>query len=177
MNFIDKLNNNINRNINYMINFNPEYRKASFGDVIGVNRGLYSHFGIYINDNLIIHYAAQNSDIGGTAYIHKTTLKRFLNRSNRYFVATFPFAYYFIDKNTIINKCRDCSYNNDWSDIGSLINRNSLFRVYSPIDTVKRAISRLGEHNYDLISNNCEHFAIWCKTGVSMSTQVRAILG
>ena len=30
---------------------------------------------------------------------------------------------------------------------------------------VERALSRLGEHGYNLLTNNCEHFARWCKTG------------
>ena len=44
--------------------------------------------------------------------------------------------------------------------------------LYSPEETVKRAKSRLGEHSYNLITNNCEHFAWWCKTGESKSEQV-----
>ena len=38
--------------------------------------------------------------------------------------------------------------------------------------TIKRAESRLGEHKYNLLFNNCEHFATWCVTGVSHSQQV-----
>jgi Lecithin retinol acyltransferase len=30
---------------------------------------------------------------------------------------------------------------------------------------IERAQSRLGERQYDLFFNNCEHFATWCKTG------------
>ena len=40
-------------------------------------------------------------------------------------------------------------------------------------DRVERAESRLGEHKYNLLFNNCEHFASWCKTGVSESQQVK----
>jgi Lecithin retinol acyltransferase/PspA/IM30 family len=38
---------------------------------------------------------------------------------------------------------------------------------------VSRAQSRLGERKYNLIFNNCEHFATWCKTGISDSKQIR----
>jgi hypothetical protein len=38
--------------------------------------------------------------------------------------------------------------------------------------TLRRAMSRLGEHNYNLLFNNCEHFAHWCKTGRHRSEQV-----
>lgn len=42
----------------------------------------------------------------------------------------------------------------------------------SPGVTVRRALSRLGEQNYNLLFNNCEHFAHWCKTGRHRSNQV-----
>jgi Lecithin retinol acyltransferase/PspA/IM30 family len=38
---------------------------------------------------------------------------------------------------------------------------------------VSRAHSRLGEQRYNLLFNNCEHFATWCKTGFSDSLQIR----
>lgn len=38
--------------------------------------------------------------------------------------------------------------------------------------TVRRAMGRLGEQNYNLLFNNCEHFACWCKTGRHRSNQV-----
>lgn len=41
---------------------------------------------------------------------------------------------------------------------------------------VERAKSRLGENEYNLIFNNCEHFAWWCKTGISHSQQIRDFL-
>ncbi|XP_078346632.1 uncharacterized protein LOC144631932 [Oculina patagonica] len=40
-------------------------------------------------------------------------------------------------------------------------------------DTVVRnARSMLGEGGYNPFTNNCEHFAMWCKTGISSSDQV-----
>lgn len=38
---------------------------------------------------------------------------------------------------------------------------------------IQRAKSRLGEGKYNLLFNNCEHFATWCKTGLQDSEQVR----
>lgn len=38
--------------------------------------------------------------------------------------------------------------------------------------TLRRAMGRLGEQRYNLLFNNCEHFAIWCKTGRHRSVQV-----
>ena len=41
-------------------------------------------------------------------------------------------------------------------------------------DTViQRAENRLGERKYNIIFNNCEHFASWCITGVSDSQQIK----
>lgn len=37
---------------------------------------------------------------------------------------------------------------------------------------VERAESRLGERQYDLFFNNCEHFANWCKTGQAQCDQL-----
>lgn len=59
-----------------------------------------------------------------------------------------------------------------------------LFRVdyenddncYSPDYVVMRAESKVGQFGlqkcgYDLLRNNCEHFASWCKTGEAFSLQ------
>jgi len=45
--------------------------------------------------------------------------------------------------------------------------------AYSPEEIVRRAQSRLGENDYRLLTNNCEHFCNWCLSGVSHSDQVQ----
>ncbi len=48
----------------------------------------------------------------------------------------------------------------------------------SPVGvTLRRAMGRLGEQRYNLVFNNCEHFASWCKTGRHRSSQVEGWLG
>ncbi len=42
--------------------------------------------------------------------------------------------------------------------------------------TLRRAMSRIGEQRYNLLFNNCEHFANWCKTGRYRSPQVENLL-
>jgi len=37
---------------------------------------------------------------------------------------------------------------------------------------LQRAILRIGERNYNLFTNNCEHFATRCKTGQAYSSQI-----
>lgn len=42
---------------------------------------------------------------------------------------------------------------------------------YSPDEIVERARSRIGESSYNLITNNCEHVAVWCVSGEKESFQ------
>jgi hypothetical protein len=46
--------------------------------------------------------------------------------------------------------------------------------IYTPDIVIERATSRLGERQYDLLQNNCEHFATWCTTGRNESRQLAA---
>ena len=50
---------------------------------------------------------------------------------------------------------------------------NHAATVFSPEDIVRRARSRLGENDYRLLTNNCEHFCNWCLSGISHSAQVQ----
>ena len=43
--------------------------------------------------------------------------------------------------------------------------------TYSPQEIVDRARSRLGEQDYRLLTNNCEHLCNWCIRGRSQSAQ------
>ena len=47
---------------------------------------------------------------------------------------------------------------------------------HSPQEIVRRARSRLGENDYEVLRNNCEHFCNWCISGRSHSTQVESPL-
>ncbi len=39
-------------------------------------------------------------------------------------------------------------------------------------EIVRRARSRVGENNYQIVTNNCEHFCAWCRSGEARSEQV-----
>ena len=43
---------------------------------------------------------------------------------------------------------------------------------YSVQQIIERARSRLGEHAFHLLTNNCEHFCNWCISGQHRSAQV-----
>lgn len=45
--------------------------------------------------------------------------------------------------------------------------------TFSPDEIVRRAYSRVGESDYNLVFQNCEHFATWCACGLEHSAQVQ----
>lgn len=47
---------------------------------------------------------------------------------------------------------------------------------YIGVEIVRRATSRLGENDYHLLTNNCEHFCTWCVSGQGRSQQVEALM-
>lgn len=135
------------------------------GDVIGVSRGIYEHYAIYAGEGRIIHYAGEQSDFNGRISIHEAPFKEFLKGGREYFVISFEGQYpvkIHSSTNFILGGCFDsCDIN--------------LKGRYTPEETLKRAYSRIGESKYNLLKNNCEHFALWCKTGNSESTQVKLV--
>ncbi|MGX5217465.1 MULTISPECIES: lecithin retinol acyltransferase family protein [Pseudomonas] len=49
-------------------------------------------------------------------------------------------------------------------------------RRFSNDQVVNRARSRVGENQYKLLTNNCEHFCSWCINGQNHSAQINAYL-
>ena len=47
-----------------------------------------------------------------------------------------------------------------------------VFRPRSASDIVREALSKIGEIGYNVLWNNCEHFASYCRYGVKWSEQV-----
>lgn len=67
------------------------------------------------------------------------------------------------------------------TDLVSFANGQPVWRLceacaYSRDEIVNRARSRIGECQYRILSNNCEHFCTWCISGKSDSAQVNAFL-
>jgi len=147
------------------------------GDIIGVKRGIYEHYAVYIGDDKVIHYAAENGDFEGSAVtVHEAPMSEFLRGNSSFFFINFP------DKNGKFEKIYtnggDSVFNrvSDAMDLQQLLTGCPDYHLYTPEETVERAKSRLGESSYDLAVNNCEHFAFWCKTGLSDSHQVDNII-
>ena len=160
------------------------YRKSTgpqYGDVIGVHRigGLYDHYGVYESDSCVYEYAARDGDFG-KADIHTTTLENFVRDSNNLFILTFPERHGRPGKIPIISqaKIENVSLFGGISLKPELRNLFSCkdYHLYTPDQTIRRAKSQLGERKYNLVFNNCEHYAIWCKTGLHKSHQVESLL-
>lgn len=141
------------------------------GDVLRVNRGLYSHYGVYAADsNHVIHYTGANGPDDFNGIVRETSLAEFLNGSENFSVCDFPEHPQNI---TALPKNKGGLFKL-WQVIKEL--RLKDYHLYSGDETVSRARSKLGEGGYNLALNNCEHFAVWCKTGVKDSSQVDNIL-
>lgn len=150
----------------------PEY-----GDVIGVYHGLYSHFGIFVDKTHIIHYSGKNDDfLLRNMEIKETDIDDFLGDSDKYFV------YRFNEDKRRVKRVVSSGLDRDLSNslyalyVVYKIRNKINFKIYSPEETVSRAKSKIGQRSFCLVSNNCEHFALWCKTGVYQSYQLDFLL-
>ena len=160
----------------------PFYLHAHYGDVIGVHRagGLYDHYGVYANDECIYEYGM---DKNGKLSIHTTTLEEFTHSTGSYFILEFPKSYGSPGKIEIGPPTLNVNALNKEGMAEVVVNSlkaqriPAQYRLYSAWDTITRAKSRVGEEEYNLVLGNCEHYAIWCKTGLSDSHQVESILG
>ena len=162
------------------------------GDVICVKRKIgYYHYGIYESNKKVIHFAnIDDKWEKKTAVIHETTLSNFIKNSDTFFVCVFGEEYSeqrYMLEGEISNSMRGIigtpNYNYNpieafisfIKDIKKLINKFK-YHLYSPEETIQRARSMIGKSFYNICFNNCEHFAIWCKTGIHESSQVNEVL-
>ena len=59
------------------------------GDVIGVSRRLYEHYGIYVGAGRVIHYAGEGGDFGSRVSVHEAPIEDFVKEGEDYFVVSF----------------------------------------------------------------------------------------
>lgn len=116
------------------------------GMVIGVKRIPYKHYGIYAGKFEGMHYIIHYADNKVNGGKGKIELILFHEFQND-------------------DPCWIESYNGqiEYTDV---VLEQSL----------ARAVSRLNEQKYNLLTNNCEHFATWCVTGISQSPQIAEIV-
>lgn len=121
--------------------------RPALGDHIRVERhgGLYYHHGIYIGNNKVIHFAPLS---GG----------EIINWSEAKVIET-SLEDFLKDGEIEVRQYTD----------------DELMELYSPKEIVQNAKHCLGYTNYNLIFNNCEHFANSCTTGKHRSPQVEEL--
>lgn len=118
----------------------------TYGSQIRVNRGLYYHHGIYIDDDNVIHFASLEPGKEmdpESASVVCTSLSQFLKDG----------------------KLEVKEYNS-----------SELAKKRSETEIVNIAMSRLGEKGYNVVNNNCEHFSNDCVFGEKRSEQTENIL-
>lgn len=163
---------------------------AAYGDVICAKRKdaplEYQHFGIYCDRGRVIHFSSKEAEISGANSVMATDFETFA-KGDKVFALAFPEKHYgAIRLNPVL--AMSAAYgvvsNPGLERVRKMIEAKlrrmreiADYHLYTPEETVKRAESRLGESGYNLICNNCEHFAIWCKTGVHESHQVSELIG
>ena len=174
------------------------------GDIIAVDRKpigvkMYQHFAVYIGNYQVIHYDYDESASGINKMkptVHRASFDEFIKESDSFYVLDFDA----IDQHNVTQKKGKMPINNPSSGSAGVVmddpfrkrfdlftvltaineavkeSKSEEFHLYSASETVKRAESRLGEDKYNLLFSNCEHFAIWCKTGLHESKQIDQIL-
>ncbi len=118
-------------------------KKLTPGDHIRVNRGWYCHHGIYVGNDEVIHYCAEDGDGVHTpeeVCVRRTSLGQFC-------AGEFAEVYESRDKR----------------------------KRRKPAEVVKYAESRLGTRGYDILNNNCEHFANECVFGEHKSEHIDSV--
>ena len=144
-------------------------QKPKNGDVLRVNRGIYSHYGIYAEGDRVIHYTGANGPDDFNGIVRETTLAEFLNGSDGFSICTFPEH---PNNIPVIPGARGLAKILQLVRVIKMMD----YHLYSGEETVRRARSKIGQGGYNLALNNCGHFAVWCKTGVKDSSQVNNVL-
>ena len=121
-------------------------KSPSFGDQILVSRGFYFHHGIYATDKSVYHFAPP----GQTDALDPSTA-RIIETSLEEFLK-------------------------DGTLEVRVYTEEELKKKRPPKEIIECAKSHLGEGNYDIVSNNCEHFSNLCTFGAKESNQVEAVL-
>lgn len=111
--------------------------ECKYGDMIRVSFGNFYHYGIFVSDDEVIQFGLPPAE-------------GLLNRK--------------------FDEIAVCVTDIDTFSMGKAVEVASLERGdkkkrLSPSKTVSRAQSRIGERGYDILHNNCEHFARYCYFG------------
>lgn len=141
------------------------------GDHIYVHRfrGVYAHHGIDCGDGSVIHYTGERWH--SPRKVQRTPIERFA-RDGEVLVRDYTGFFEQLQNPENLPRRMQAGLR---EAMAQLLGRSQQRRTFEPPAVIARAKSRLGESRFDIMLHNCEHFATWCKTGISDSEQVWAI--
>ncbi|WP_250655323.1 lecithin retinol acyltransferase family protein [Alkalimarinus coralli] len=116
---------------------NRHYNLPKIGSHLVTPRLGYTHHGVYVGDEQVIHYSGFGNEMRGGP-VEKVSIGEFCD-GREYTI----------------------QYHNHVQ--------------FSPEQIVERAKSKLEESQYNLVFNNCEHFANWCIDNLHISNQVHQV--
>lgn len=138
------------------------------------NKHIYSHHGIYVGDNKVIHFTRTQDDHQKNHDLTISCKECGLEEPNN-------------KHGGVVKCCLDCflkghrlfRFRYGVSSSQFVTNRSGTCSTgtcrHSPDEVVRRATELLhsteGFGEYDLLHNNCESFAVYCKTGKRLSLQ------
>lgn len=155
---------------------------ASLDDKLKIPLPAYAHVGIYIGNDQVIHFAGNEDDLQGEKKIHLSSLKSFLESEKTKKSAKDIYITYFPgDGRQPYKLYQDTSNLRTHPAHLEFFGHKdcSKLKCFSPAETVARAKGALVDNAFDdyvVNSNNCEHFAFYCKTGQKISLQVNNIV-
>ncbi len=148
------------------------------GEVVKVDRGIYDHYGIFLRvlgrdgeELHVIHYTGRNGHNDFNGIVRETALGVFLDGAEEFMVCRYvggECRQRFLVRD-ILQTRAGISWFTGMDELADRPGRDG-------VRAVERGRSRLGAEGYSLPVNNCEHFAVWCRTGESESSQVGDVL-
>lgn len=135
------------------------------GDHLCVDRGFYSHHGICIGQDKVVHFT---SKLKIWSNVKETSLHAFKGAGS---ILVVDNEYRF----------RGGYRGDDPSEsLLTVLPLPGSEWFYTEADpphvVVARALRAVGQGGYNLLIKNCEHFAVWCRTGIWYSEQVREVI-
>ncbi|KAK7095351.1 phospholipase A and acyltransferase 3-like [Littorina saxatilis] len=133
--------------------------RLEVGDLIQFPRGIYSHWAVYIGEGEVAHLAGEEDD-GINGKLDSTHLFTVSGRS-------FQKACVKVDRFVEVAGRTKAVRNNS---------KDKKFTPLPPDCIVGNALTRLGQVGYNVLYQNCEHFASWCRYGEGKSDQADKVL-
>jgi hypothetical protein len=124
---------------------------------------VHHHHSIYIGEGKVIHFTARGTKTKEAAFVQQWTLQEFCDS---YKSCEIKRVTYNVDSNVL--------------GMGAMGTCCPVCPFPAPV-VVERALSKLGNkgtqnNGYHVLYDNCEHFAMWCKTGGSCPSQARIFI-